>query len=60
MKWKSLCSCLLLLSTSLVAAADQPLFLSILDASPKPPPRTLSAFPVQINFPGLDSNPETI
>jgi hypothetical protein len=39
---------------------DPPLFLSILDASPTPPARTLSAFPVQINFAALDNNPVRI
>lgn len=52
----------LLLSVPISARAGEPppLFTAILDASPNPPERTLSAFPVQVNFPALDANPPNI
>lgn len=34
-----------------------PLFTTILDASPKPPPRVLASYPVAINFEDLSSGP---
>ena len=49
------------LTLSMAAMAGAPaLFPDILDASPNPPPLTLSAFPVTINFAALDANPETL
>lgn len=60
MRWMSSVAFFALGITHSIAQSPPPLFTQVDDASQPTPPRAFAAFPVGINFPGLDAAPTSL